>query len=560
MNVYLICGFLLLFLFFVFMFFGVLIVIEDGCWLVDYKLGDMIGGVLEFIVVFDYMSVVFFSMVLLISSCVFFYSVEYMGHDSTPYRFCFLVLLFVMSMGVVIFSSNLVSILLGWDGLGLVSYVLVIYYQNNRSLNAGMMTILFNRVGDIGVLMGIVWMMGFGNWNYLVYVNLMDDVNVGLVGFFIVLSGLTKSAQIPFSSWLPAAMAAPTPVSALVHSSTLVTAGVFLLIRFGSYFLMGAFSWFLVIISGLTILMSGLCAMMEMDLKKVVALSTLSQLGFMMMILGVGCWWISFYHLLTHALFKSLLFLCAGYVICNYNSEQDFRGVGCLSNSPIVCCAFNVSLLSLAGFPFLSGYYSKDSIIEFFCLSLMGDAFILLMLLGVLLTTLYSLRLGMFCVWGDVVYGVGVEVKGGYYMEMSIVVLLIFAVVMGSVLSWWIFNVPVVLFMNMYIKLSGLMMVLLGVMIGWVLNMKSWGVIVSSFLLNFNSKLWFLSWMGGNGVSVFVDEGYSYYEYSWSEVIGSWGLNWLVMLCVFVLEWLSNNKFTLYYMFMILLLFVWLLM
>lgn len=189
-------------------------------------------------------------------------------------------------MSFVIFVPNLVAILLGWDGLGLVSFLLVVYYQNYKSLRAGIITVLINRVGDVMILLRIGLISCEGIWSIVYFVY---DQELSIVVLFILIAGITKSAQIPFSSWLPAAIAAPTPVSALVHSSTLVTAGVFLLIRFYSY--LEQATWFkplLLIIATITMLMAGMAANLENDLKKVIALSTLRQLGVIMASLGLG--------------------------------------------------------------------------------------------------------------------------------------------------------------------------------------------------------------------------------------------------------------------------------
>jgi len=207
----------------------------------------------------------------------------------------------------------------------------------------------------------------------------------------VVLAAITKSAQIPFSAWLPAAIAAPTPVSALVHSSTLVTAGVYLLIRFNE--LLGC-SRVLFLIRLCTTLISGVGACLEQDGKKIIALSTLSQLGVIMFSLSLGLWEMAFFHLLRHAMFKSLLFICIGLYIHGRQNQQDLRGIGFqLGSAPLVASYFTVSSLSLIGFPFLSGFYSKDSVIELFEFTAMGGVSYLLVLFSLLLTVQYRIRL-----------------------------------------------------------------------------------------------------------------------------------------------------------------------
>jgi len=212
--------------------------------------------------------------------------------------------------------------------------------------------------------------------------------------FFIILAAITKRAQIPFSAWLPAAIAAPTPISSLVHSSTLVTAGVYLLIRFFDLIYISGFSIYVFYIGVFTIFISGLGANFEPDMKKIIALSTLSQLGLIMIVYGLGYPFLAFFHLLSHALFKSLLFICAGFVIHNFKGNQDSRYVRDLFYfSPLLCVVFGVVNLSLCGFPFLAGFYSKDSLLEdsfFFS----RNIFILFyIILGTGLTISYRVRL-----------------------------------------------------------------------------------------------------------------------------------------------------------------------
>jgi NADH-ubiquinone oxidoreductase chain 5 len=210
----------------------------------------------------------------------------------------------------------------------------------------------------------------------------------------VILAAITKSAQIPFSAWLPAAIAAPTPVSALVHSSTLVTAGVYLLIRFNVLLGMNSFILYL---GALTIFMSGLGANFEIDLKKIIALSTLSQLGVIIFVLSMGYVELAFFHLLTHALFKSLLFLCAGAYIHGAADCQDIRFLGGVAQGLPVSSIFFISCsISLCGFPFLSGFYSKDLILEMFIVGGINNFILFIILVGTLFTVTYSFRLGVF--------------------------------------------------------------------------------------------------------------------------------------------------------------------
>lgn len=352
---------------------------------------------------FDWISLIFISFVLLISSLVIFYRDQYIGEDYNVNRFILLVLIFVMSIIILIISPNLIRILLGWDGLGLVSYCLVIYFQNVKSHNAGILTALSNRIGDVALLLAIAWILNYGSWNYIFYLDIIkNNFEIIVIGGLVILAAMTKSAQIPFSSWLPAAMAAPTPVSALVHSSTLVTAGVYLLIRFNILLDNSKLGQFLLLVSGLTIFIAGLGANFEFDLKKIIALSTLSQLGLIISILSIGYYKLAFFHLLTHALFKALLFICAGVIIHNTKNAQDIRFIGGLSiRIPLTCSCFNIANLALCGIPFLAGFYSKDLILETVMLSYINFFSFFLFFFSTGLTVCYSFRLVYYSITGD---------------------------------------------------------------------------------------------------------------------------------------------------------------
>uniref|UniRef100_UPI0030FE123D NADH dehydrogenase subunit 5 n=1 Tax=Neopanorpa quadristigma TaxID=2521360 RepID=UPI0030FE123D len=480
-----ICLISFMFLFFISMvcfISGVYFLILDLVYFIEWELLSLNSSSIVMTFLFDWMSLLFMSFVLLISSLVIFYSKEYMEGDLNINRFILLVLMFVLSMMLLIISPNLISILLGWDGLGLVSYCLVIYYQNVKSYNAGMLTALSNRIGDVMLLLSIAWMLNFGSWNYIFYLECMkNNFDMMLIGCLVMVAAMTKSAQIPFSSWLPAAMAAPTPVSALVHSSTLVTAGVYLLIRFNILLMDTFLGKFLLLISGLTMFMAGLGANFEFDLKKIIALSTLSQLGLMMSILSMGFAKLAFFHLLTHALFKALLFMCAGAIIHNMKDFQDIRAMGGLViHMPLTISCFNIANLALCGMPFLAGFYSKDLILEVVSLSYLNMFSFMLYFFSTGLTVCYSLRLSYYLVNGDFnsscLHPLNDE---GWVMIKGMLGLLIMVIFGGSMLSWMIFPVPKMICLPLYLKTLALSVSILG---GW------FGYEVSKFSLNWTMK------------------------------------------------------------------------
>nr|AVJ52472.1 NADH dehydrogenase subunit 5 [Urolabida menghaiensis] len=443
----------------------------------------------------DWMSLLFMSCVFFISSMVIFYSKDYMSSDLFSYRFLMLIIIFIVSMIFLIISPNLISIFLGWDGLGLVSYCLVIYFGNVKSYNAGMLTILTNRIGDVCILLSLYFMFNFGDWIYMFYMFYWDSYMVWLF-YFIIVASFTKSAQIPFSSWLPAAMAAPTPVSSLVHSSTLVTAGVYLLVRFSELLLNLNVSFFL-FLSIMTMFMAGLGANFEYDLKKIIALSTLSQLGMMLTILFMGNSLASFFHLLVHAFFKALLFLCAGLIIHCMSDSQDIRHMGNLIYQiPFTCSCFCISSLSLCGLPFLSGFYSKDYIIEYSSNGFYNNFIFIVLLISVGLTASYSFRLIFYCLGnysGLFTYYTCME---GYNMLFSMFSLVFMGILGGSFLMWYIIPLPFLFMGSLLMKLCPLFFVMLGAYIGYYLSLCYWfSLFNSSFTITiyyFVGNMWYL--------------------------------------------------------------------
>nr|WPN85832.1 NADH dehydrogenase subunit 5 [Melinda sp.] len=505
----------------------------------------------------DWMSLIFMSFVLMISSLVIFYSKEYMESDYKMNRFIMLVLMFVISMMFLIISPNLISILLGWDGLGLVSYCLVIYFQNIKSYNAGMLTALLNRIGDVALLLAIAWMLNYGSWNYIFYLEVMKmNFSMNVVGGLVMLAAMTKSAQIPFSSWLPAAMAAPTPVSALVHSSTLVTAGVYLLIRFNFLLSMSWLGNLLLLLSGLTMFMAGLGANYEFDLKKIIALSTLSQLGLMMSILSMGYYKLAFFHLLTHALFKALLFMCAGAIIHNMNNSQDIRLMGSLSMMmPLSSSCFNVANLALCGMPFLAGFYSKDLILEMVFLSYTNMFSFFLYFFSTGLTVCYSFRLVYYTMIGDSNFSsLNMLNDEGWIMLKSMMSLMIMSIFGGSMLSWLIFNTPLVVVLPIYLKLLTLFVCILGGFMGYLISNVSlffYNKALNNYSFSyFLGSMWFMPYISTYGII-----NYSLmmsmmmvkcFDQGWSEYFGGQQLYFNLKKNSQLNQMLQNNNLKIY--------------
>nr|UXD79084.1 NADH dehydrogenase subunit 5 [Stolotermes victoriensis] len=544
-----------LFLFFVGFFF----ISNDLIYFVEWDIITLNSSSVVMTFLFDWMSLMFMSFVFLISSLVILYSGDYMHGDVNIDRFILLVLMFVASMMFLIISPNMISILLGWDGLGLVSYCLVIYYQNVSSYNAGMLTALSNRVGDVALLMVIAWMINFGSWNYIYYLDFLSgSFEMDLISFLVVLAAMTSSAQIPFSSWLPAAMAAPTPVSALVHSSTLVTAGVYLLIRFSVVF-GDKLNGLLLLISGLTMFMAGVGANFEYDLSSIIALSTLSQLGLMISIISVGFSVLAFFHLLTHALFKALLFMCAGMVIHSMGDSQDIRYMGSLSfQMPFTSSCLCVSNFALCGMPFLGGFYSSDLILEMSVFSYINILGFVLFFLSTGLTVCYSFRLFYYVFCGDFnLFSVFCVGESSFNMVMGMFGLLFMAVFGGSILSWVIFPTPVVIYLPFVLSSLVLFVSFLGGWLGYELSKMSIGGCFISLhcccLVSFVGCMWFMPFISTYGVVINpLLAGFSSYssvDCGWSELFGGQGSFWFFIQLGSVNQWWQYNSLSMFLLF-----------
>nr|WKB11721.1 NADH dehydrogenase subunit 5 [Lamproglena orientalis]WKB11734.1 NADH dehydrogenase subunit 5 [Lamproglena orientalis] len=358
-------------------------------FMLEWTIFKNLGVDYSVIFMLDDKSSIFSVTVSLITISVLYFSSEYMMNEIYKNRFYLLLLSFVFSMFLLIFSVSILMLMLGWDGLGITSYLLVIFYNNYKSLNSGMITILSNRVGDIFMIMFLGVILLTGTFNVLEYK--LNSLEVKYLVLLLIVAATTKSAQIPFMAWLPAAMAAPTPVSALVHSSTLVTAGVYLMVRH-SEFLSGV-EYYLLVVGSLSCFFSSFSAIFESDLKKMVALSTLSQLGVMMMVLGVGNATLAFAHLIGHAMFKAMLFISTGQMIHLSSGYQDLRFMGNAMFMSIFNAGFVViSMMSLIGLPFMVAFFTKELILELILMKELGLWLLMIAIIAILLTPFYSIR------------------------------------------------------------------------------------------------------------------------------------------------------------------------
>lgn len=385
--------FFIFFLVFSYFFITISIfLVNYDCFLLDLFFHPLGFTEVSLCFCFDHVSLFFFSVVSLISSVVFFYRKFYMrinlDKNYINSRFLSVLFLFVISIFFLVFSYSWASLILGWDGLGIVSFLLVVFYSDSVSLNSGLITVFTNRLGDCLFIIRFIRMSVRGLLRFG-FLTLYSSL------FFCILlciGAITKSAQAPFSSWLPAAIAAPTPVSSLVHSSTLVTAGVFVILRFG--FLFKDVFFVISFISLFTIFIAGLCRILEFDFKKVVAISTLRQLGFIIFSVSLGLRCYCFLHIIFHAFFKRMLFLSTGSLMHLLRGDQDYRNFGSLRDSFFSKCFFNCRCLSLIGAPFTLGFYRKDFILSRYFFE-NTSLFFIVFFISCCFTVSYSFRLIM---------------------------------------------------------------------------------------------------------------------------------------------------------------------
>nr|ARQ20652.1 NADH dehydrogenase subunit 5 [Nacella clypeater] len=466
----------------------------------DWELFSISTTTMSLQVILDPIGTSFSATVSLISSNVVWFSIYYMHSDPFKNRFMLMIMAFVASMNLLVFIPNLVTLLLGWDGLGVVSFALVIYYQNTKSLSAGMITALSNRVGDIMILIAISLTATQGHWNIM---SMWQSPISYLTAICLLIAAMTKSAQIPFSAWLPAAMAAPTPVSALVHSSTLVTAGIFIMIRF-FYFISETpmLLQALLVIGTTTTLMAGLSANLETDLKKIIALSTLSQLGVMMTSVALSLPLLALFHLFTHAMFKALLFLCAGKIIHSNSDTQDIRNMGKIwSQLPITTTHLNVANLSLCGAPFMSGFYSKDLILESFLFLNTNFFMVMMMFFATGLTSAYSLRLSAITLWDHMKTKPNHQNTGEEFNTIAPMTILSLCATMGGFMMQKILLLSSPsMFMPTYQKLVTLAVSLLGAYIGMQTFKQQMNPSTNQPMKFFSTLMWFMPEISTQGL------------------------------------------------------------
>lgn len=489
----------------------------DGAWYTWLAVGDQSFAIGLLV---DKLSSIMLVVVTSVSLMVHIYTIGYMAEEEGYSRFFSYISLFTFMMLVLVLSNNFVQLFFGWEGVGLVSYLLIGFYIKRESaIFANLKAFLINRIGDFGFLLGIGLILTYtGSLNYsTVFANLQNFAAVTMPGttwdlitvicVLLFMGAMGKSAQFPLHVWLPDSMEGPTPISALIHAATMVTAGVFMVARLSPIYNMSHTALAIIIYAGgINCLFLGILGIVQNDIKRVIAYSTLSQLGYMAVALGCGAYSIAIFHLLTHAFFKGLLFLAAGSVIVSLHHEQDMRNMGGLSRyMPISYITMLIGSLALAGIPPFAGFFSKDMILEaatlVWHLGLPGGNFaVFTVYTSVIVTAIYSFRLIFMTFHGKERFDCGEHkpTESPWVITLPLILMAIVSIFIGwfgvsgfvdnSVLSgsvtnapWFVNNIQSELVVPWHMFLEGfthlpIYLALTGILIAWLLHKNpKWG-------------------------------------------------------------------------------------